>query len=955
MALKPWREIAIPHDDVLNGTSQQSDFAADLSTVARGEAKTEYQDAATFYSRTYITEGMSQLLKNVIMRLNGKGGEPVIQLQTSFGGGKTHSMIAVYHLAKRKCALADLQGVPSLLDSLQFIDIPEARVVVLDGNSLSPGQAWSHGNCKIHTMWGELAWQIGGEEAYKILEESDKNGTSPGKDILVSLFSKYSPCVILIDELLAFMRQLFRKNDLSAGGFNENISFLQALTESVKILPNCILLASLPESASEIGDENAHQALLSLEKIFGRIQAIWKPVDIEESFEIVRRRLFKTVADETAKKEVCRSFFDMYISEGNKIPREAQESAYLERLEKAYPIHPELFDCLYEEWATLEKFQKTRGTLKLLSTVIFTLWKQGNTDLIILPSSMPIADGKVSTELCAVLNGSGWEQVISKDIDSEGAESVKIDMEDTRLGALQSARRTARTIFMKTAPIANTVLSAATSKQVAKGVAIDYILLSCLQPKQNSSLYIDAVNKISDKLHYLNVSGNAEGIQKRYYSFATTANMRKEMEDRCARIKPDSPEVINLIRDELKKLTCNSNLFGAIHVFTKNDEVPDDNALRLVVLSTNQYFSTTEGIHYAQDAVRNYVTQFGNRLRAYQNRLVFLAADGRLVAQVIETSKKYIAWASIIQDANNGQLNLDIYNLNDAKQNYSAIAQALNRQIQSCWKHLLVPTQSIYDSVFEIENISVNNNNRNYITSVEDSCTSDEFVIKAWGAIHLYNLLKDIYWKNSKEPKTIISIWEDMAKYLYMPRLQNRNTFEKTVEQAAKSIDYFAVADGIAEDGRLLGLKLGEGLNVFANETFLVPVDTAKAQIDKEKNNKASIASENPPADKNDNTSSSSAMSESHAVSDVVRSETSAQTKRLSHFYLEQPIASGMLPVHANKIYEEIVSILTKSPNTDVKVNIILEAEFPDGIDDNTVRAVSENLKTLNMNTGEWS
>ena len=378
MALRAWREIAIPHDDVLNGTSTQSEFAADLNSVASGKASVEYQDAEIFYSRTFITEGMSLLLKNVIMRLNGKGGEPVIQLKTSFGGGKTHSMIAVYHLARRSCPLDNLQGVSALLDILGFNDIPLANVAVIDGNSLSPGQSWTRGKYQIQTLWGELAWQLGGEEGYKLLEESDKNRTSPGKDLLASIFTNYGPCVILVDELLAYIRQLIGDDKLSAGTFNSNISFIQALTEACKIVPNCILLASLPESETEVGNDDAKAALVALEKYFGRVQAIWKPVGTEESFEIVRRRLFKEITDEKAKKEVCRAFFDMYRAENKMIPSETQESTYLERLEYAYPIHPQLFDCLYEEWATLEKFQKTRGTLKLLSTVIATLWKQNN-------------------------------------------------------------------------------------------------------------------------------------------------------------------------------------------------------------------------------------------------------------------------------------------------------------------------------------------------------------------------------------------------------------------------------------------------------------------------------------------------------------------------------------------------------------------------------------------------
>ena len=184
MSLKPWREVIIPHPDVLNGTFQQSEFAADLTAVRTGRATPEYGDAKAFYDRTFITEGMGKLLAQVAQRLNGKGGEPVIQLQTSFGGGKTHTMLAVYHLANRHCALGELSGIPALLDQAGVLDVPQAKVAVLDGTAHAPGQAWKYGEQSVRTLWGELAMQLGGAEGFAMLRETDANGTSPGKDVL---------------------------------------------------------------------------------------------------------------------------------------------------------------------------------------------------------------------------------------------------------------------------------------------------------------------------------------------------------------------------------------------------------------------------------------------------------------------------------------------------------------------------------------------------------------------------------------------------------------------------------------------------------------------------------------------------------------------------------------------------------------------------------------------------
>src|SRR4051812_24568338 len=197
--MKPWREVIVPHHDVLEGTFQQSEFAADITAVQSGKASREYQDGVLFFDRTFITEGMRMLLTQVAQRLNGKGGEPVIQLQTAFGGGKTHTMLAVYHLTTRKCPLGDLAGIPALIDQAGLMDVPQSRVAVLDGSTHAPGQPWKHGKQNIRTLWGELAWQLGGEDGFALVKESDAAGTSPGKDVLKTLLETYAPCVVLID------------------------------------------------------------------------------------------------------------------------------------------------------------------------------------------------------------------------------------------------------------------------------------------------------------------------------------------------------------------------------------------------------------------------------------------------------------------------------------------------------------------------------------------------------------------------------------------------------------------------------------------------------------------------------------------------------------------------------------------------------------------------------------
>lgn len=242
MQLIPWTEIATPHEDVLKGTFKQAEFAADLSLVEEGTAPREYQDPVSFFERTYITEGMRLLLDSVVKRLNSGSGDPVIQLQTAFGGGKTHTELAVYHLAKGEQPPSQLRGISRILDAAGVTEIPKASLAVVDGNRMSPSQPKRRSSLEIRTLWGEIAWQIGGEDGFALLAASDRDGTSPGKEVLVQLFKKYSPCLILMDEMVAYLRQFQKGKGYPGGTFESNMSFIQALTEAVASTKDSMLL-----------------------------------------------------------------------------------------------------------------------------------------------------------------------------------------------------------------------------------------------------------------------------------------------------------------------------------------------------------------------------------------------------------------------------------------------------------------------------------------------------------------------------------------------------------------------------------------------------------------------------------------------------------------------------------------------------------------------------------------
>lgn len=937
--MKPWREIAVPHPDVLEGTFQQSEFAADITAVHTGKATREYQDAAAFVERTFITEGMRLLLTSVARRLNGQGGDPVIQLQTAFGGGKTHTLLAVYHVANRQCSLKDLPGIPALLDQAKLMDLPTARVAVLDGNALAPGQPWKRDKQSIRTLWGELAWQLGREEAFALLKEADANGTSPGKEVLGTLLERHAPCVVLVDELVAYIRQFPDGQVLSGGSYDSNLSFVQALTEAVKLVPNAVLLGSLPESDVEAGSQKGVAALRALEKTFGRVQALWKPVATEEAFEIVRRRLFEPIRDLKTRDVVCRAFADAYIAEGAKLPSETQEARYFDRLVQAYPIHPEVFDRLYEDWSTLDGFQRTRGVLKLMAKVIYRLWKDQNQDLMILPGSLPLYDSETRNELTYHLQG-GWDAVIEGDVDGERAETTELETKEPRFGAIQAARRVARTIFFGTAPSAVATKSAGT-----RGQERARVLLGCFQPGQVSSTYSDALNRLADRLHYLNTTGDKAQETTRFW-FDTRANLRREMEDRKRRFD-DAHELRPKLTEVLRKLTSGAMFFEGVHIFTPHVDVPDDAALRLAVLPPDKFYSRAE-TRPAFEEVLAFTRNNGPKPRYRGNRLIFLAPDHGALTRVSDCLRTALAWKSIVEDVEAGRLNVDLIQKKQAEKELKTAEEVLPKAARECYRWLLCPSQALATTPQpSVEAFPLNTGGAAIGTEIERVCQDNELVIAAWSPIHLRTRLKELYWKDGKTVAGAMAFWEDTLRYLYLPRLKSCAVLEQAIVKGSGSRDFFGTAYGHHE-GKFDGFKLGDA-NVQLDDTLLlIEPEVARAYE----------AAHPPPGP----TPPGPIPSGPTPPGPVPPGPTPpgsnppgpTPTPKPHAFHGNVAINASTAKMRMVEVAEEIIAVLAADPNAEVKVAVEIQVNFPSGASDQTKRAVTENARTLNFKNADW-
>lgn len=948
MTLKPWREIAVPHEDVLRGTFQQAEFAADLSRVHAGTATAEYQDPVLFFQRTFITEGMRLLLDSVVKRLAGKGGDPVIQLQTAFGGGKTHTMLAVYHLAKGEADACDLPGIPTILDTAGVSELPRARIAVLDGIKASPNQPLVREGQAIRTLWGDLAWQLGGAEGYALVAEADRSGTSPGKAVLETLLARYAPCVILIDELVAYVRQFEEGKTLSGGTFDSNLSFVQALTEALKAVPTAVLLASLPESEKEAGGARGVKALEALSHYFGRVQALWKPVAAEEAFEIVRRRLFATINDSQAAESVCRAYADFYTANRDDFPQETQESRYFERLKDAYPIHPEVFDRLYEDWSTLDNFQRTRGVLKLMAKVIYRMWKDGNNDLLIQPGSLPLYDADVRNEVVYYLP-QGWDPVIECDVDGERAETTEIEHKDPRLGSVQACRRAARAVFLGSAP--HSVQLA--PNQLVRGLELERVMLGVIQPGQQTGLFKDALRRLSDRLHYLNHANNRFWLD-------TRPNLRREMEERKRRFQ-DKEDVFPTVRERIQRGFA-SGVFGGIHVFTDSGDVPDDWALRLVVLPPDAAFSKS-GQSLAIDRATEILKKRGDQPRFKQNRLIFLAADYDIVGRLKDHVRSFLAWRSIVADYRDNRIVLDNLMANQVQASLSQAEETVRRMIRETYKWLLVPAQEarpgkgLSDVMWE--HFPLNAGEQNWSQEIERVLKENELLIFEWAPIHLAKVLKDWFWKDDVKEISALTVWQQSCQQLYLPRLKDDTVFQMTMTAGAESRDFFGFAQG-KEDGRYVGFSYGQRATPILDASLLLIEPFAAAAY-----MEALRAAEEASRTKAAEASGGAATTTVPAGGSTPRVEDSAKGGYASggatagqavkkQFYGSIELDPFLAKKQFADLVDEVVQQFTMRPGVKVKIAIEIQAESATGFDDGLQRAVKENCNVLKFKNAEF-
>ena len=925
--LMPWREVVEPHQDVATGEFQQAEFAADLAKVHNGSAPSEYRDPAEFFSRTYLTEGLSNLLIGAARRLSGAGGDPVVELQTNFGGGKTHSMLALYHMVGGT-PVEDLPGLDQLL-SRNGPGVPKKiNRAVLVGTSRGPQDIISQeGGREIRTTWGELAWQLGGAGAFDMIARQDASGIAPGSDLLEAIFRKCAPCLILIDEWVACLRQIYRVEGLPSGSFDANLSFVQSLTESVKASPGTLLVASLPASQIEVGGEGGQEALARLKQTFSRVESTWRPASQEESYEIVRRRLFREIPGDRFhhRDNTLKQFAKLYRENSNDFPQGCADEDYRRKLEKAYPIHPELFDQLYTGWGSLEKFQRTRGVLRLMAQVIHELWMGKDPSVMIMPGSVAISTARVEPELLHYLDVN-WQSIIAGDVEGVTSTPYRIDQGAPNLNRYSATRRIARAIFMGTAP---------THGQENKGLDDKQINLGVVQPGERPAIFGDALRRLTNQARFMH-----SDLGRYWYSMS--ASLNRIAADRAGQFG----EALVLMEIDKALVGYINGLGDRGHLDVvqvapgSSSDVPDEpGGVRAVILGVAHPHTGREGSDALAEA-RDILMQRGSTPRVYRNMLVFLAAEQRQIDNLKAAMRSALAWEEIVRETD--RLNLTQSDSALAKARLTEGRETLKTRLKEAWCYLLYTVQESAqaDPGWTSAKVPAQDG---LLARASKKLVSDEGLLPELGPARLDRELRKYIW-NGKDHLLLKDLWEYMNRYTYLPRVRNRGVLAKAVQSAVGGMlpGPFAYAD--RWDGSrnsYVGLAISGASHVqvvIDSDSVIIKPDVAESHRPKPKEDPAGPGG------------ADSKESGGHAPTPGghPRAEPEpAPEKKPTRFVGTVMISADRPARDIHQIVEAIIEQLTTLPGSDVSLKLEIDAEVPSGLDRAKVRTLIENATTL--------
>ena len=715
-------------------------------------------------------------------------------------------------------------------------------------------------------------------------------------------------------------------------------TFLQALTQSVSASKDAVLVVTLPENQEEAGGERGIRALETLERLFARIEAIWEPLAVNQAFEVVSRRLFGGILNPAERDRTCVAFSKMYSSNRRNYPQGCGEPAYLDRLKACYPIHPEIFERLYSDWSTLTQFQRTRGVLRMMASCVSYLYRQNDFSPLIMPANLPIRDPAMASEFERLLPGN-WGPVVSE-ADSDGGRADRMDETERFARAGGAAKRTARTIFLGSAP-----------GGALRGIDEHQIRLGTARPGDRVASYNEALQEMSKELHYLYSSND------RYY-FHAEENLNKVAADRSMQFS--DPEVDRHIIDLLNNEVRGNNRDVVVYA-NGGADIPDNSqAVRLVILPPDKAINSrsAEPNDAETEARQALLTASNDANRIHRNTILFLATKRDEVRTLRQAVRNFLAWHSITQVRNGDDRRITGLTGERASQANVGLRNAdstVRTTLVSAYRWGLAPSQPDPQDATKIHFTELRTNVSNQgeiVNAAFNRFIEEEALVGKISPAALARILEQRVWGNPTydDHIDVNALWEMLTSYTYLPRLRNRRILQLCIEEGVAAGAFGYARDYYSETGEFRGLQfegtlndpaLGMVINENSGGLLVAPSRAAEEKIKEPKH----FESQNPDTRPKPNASTATVGPVSPPAPTDPAKPPPLRPRRVR---ASKTVQGDLSLDDFSNLRNDIIRVL-RDAGGDITVSITIEASKNDGFDEGVTRPIRDNSGQLGM------
>jgi hypothetical protein len=794
--LKPWFHVVQPREDLRSGKPlDASEFAVHLDHVREGRAPDVYIKPDLFFQRTYLTRTLLFFSAQVVRRLSGIqiGTSAVFNMATQFGGGKTHSLTLLYHLAKAGPAADGWQGVHHILRRAEVPTTPKANTAVFVGTEFDSlvGRGGDDGTPRRMTPWGEIAWQLGGPVSFQKVAEHDAQRVAPAGDV-IRAFLPSGPCLILLDELMNFISSN-RKNGLAAQTYN----FLQNLAEEATARTNVVLAVSVPASELEMNQEDQadHDRLKKMLDRKGK--AVIMSSDVETS-EIIRRRLFEWggLPDEGVRTA---NEYANWAVDHRQLLGNVDIDTIRERFQSAYPFHPSVLSVFETKWQALPRFQRTRGILRLLALWVSRAYDEGfrgnHRDPLIGLGTAPLEDSYFRAAMFEQLGTDQLEGSVTNDISGQkGAISERLDKEsDEVIRKSRLHRKVAATIFFES-----------NGGMTRAEATLPEIRFAVGEPGLDIANVENVLENLVRKCHYMVSEHNR-------YRFSMIPNLNRVLTDRRASIQ--DPAIDERVRQEIQavfKLGVPS--ITRVYFPEKSIEVPNRAALTLVVLPPERSMTdAAETRKFAEQILR----ECGTTGRTFKSAILFSVPDS--AAALRDAARELLAYEDIEADDDTIK-RLDDGQLRQLKTGCRNAARDMKESVWRAYKYLMLLDRD--NSLQEIDFGQVNSSMAGTIAEmIVNRLIQDDVITETASARTLVR-----NWPPAVTAWSTKAVRDAFFSSPVLPRLMDPGAIRRTIVDgvAQKILAYVGKGDGGRYEPFYFGTSLSEADIDISDDMYLL-------------------------------------------------------------------------------------------------------------------------------------